>query len=222
MVSPIDVINGAGYSGSSFSIDDKKLGRDAFLKILLAQLRYQDPLDPMKGTEFTAELAQFSSLEQLFNVNDQLGEMKSVQYGSTFFQALGLIGKEIRAQGDSINLGEEGGASGTFYISEPAECTVIIEDMDGSVIRKIPMGRLEAGRHDFQWDGRDESGNRVGAGAYRFSVMAVSDSGEAVPVDTYITGTVTRVSVGGSLPVLYIGDVAVDLASVSEATDPGE
>jgi len=207
---------GVQYSTGAESQNKAKLGRDDFLKIFLTQLQYQDPLNPMEGTEFTAQLAQFSSLEQLFNVNDNLTKIKSVQDSEARFQALGLIGKQIKARGDTITVQEGGGGTGAFSIDGRADCTVVIEDQAGNAIRKIPLGQLDAGRHDFTWDGRDEAGTEVPPGSYTFSVLALDETGQGIPADTFISGTVTKVNIEGEIPVLYVGDIAVDLSDISE------
>ena len=95
----IDAILGSESQQQGVSKAEKKetLGKDDFLKIFMAQLQHQDPLNPMEGTEFTAQLAQFSSLEQLYNVNQNLGSLKEVQEGTGKFESLNFIGKEITA-----------------------------------------------------------------------------------------------------------------------------
>ncbi len=212
---------GLQISTDAASESRSKLGRDDFLKIFLTQLQYQDPLNPMEGTEFTAQLAQFSSLEQLFNVNENLSKIKSVQDSESRFQALGLIGKEIKAQGDSLSLKEGASATGAFDIQETAECTVIIEDQSGNVVRKIPLGQLDPGHHIFAWDGMDEAGREMPPGRYGFSILSLNDTGEAVPTDTFICGVVSRVSMEGDSPVLYVEDVPISLDQVSEVQLPG-
>ncbi len=207
---------GVQYSTEGASQDKARLGRDDFLKIFLTQLQYQDPLNPMEGTEFTAQLAQFSSLEQLFNVNDNLSKIKSVQDSEARFQALGLIGKQIKARGDMISIREGEGGTGAFNIDGAADCTVIIEDQAGNPIRRISLGHLDAGRHLFTWDGLDDNGTEVPDGSYTFNVLALDEAGQGIPADTFVCGTVTRVSMDGETPTLYVGDIAIDLSQVSE------
>jgi len=209
-------MQGTDHSTGKTDQGRSKLGRDDFLKIFITQLQYQDPLNPMEGTEFTAQLAQFSSLEQLFNLNEELKQIRDIQAGENRFQALSLIGKEIVADGDKLALKEEGGATGAFELRGSADCTVVIEDGSGNLVRKIPLGHLEKGRHTFQWDGRDETGARMGPGSYRFSILALDETGQAVSVDTYISGLVSRVSMDGNSPILYVGDIPVELSQVTE------
>lgn len=208
------------YKSDSVSQGRSKLGRDDFLKIFITQLQYQDPLNPMEGTEFTAQLAQFSSLEQLFNVNDNLSKIKSVQDTDSRLQALGLIGKEIKAQGDSLSLAHGKDATGAFTLDEGADCTVLVENDAGNVLRRIPLGQLEPGQHMFTWDGRDEQGTELAPGSYKFEILALDKAGEAVGADTFICGVVSRVSLEGDSPLLYVGEVPVTIDQVSEVGLP--
>ncbi len=222
---------GTTYYGQQFSSQGNRetLGRDDFLKIFLAQLKYQDPLNPLEGTEFTAQLAQFSSLEQLFNVNEYLESLTTAQDESQKYQVLSLIGKEILAQGARLSLGEAGEARGGFRISEEASCTVQVLNQDGMEVRRIELGILQPGEHHFQWDGLDQSGNRLPSGAYEFRILATDTMGNLVNADTMISGMVDKVSLEGTSPVLYLGQVAVGLDQVidirmpaSEATGENE
>ena len=110
----------------------QEVDRDAFIKMFLAQMQNQDPLNPMDGQEFAAQLAQFSSLEQLYNVNESLEGLAALQEDQSRFEVLGLIGKDILAEGDQISLGPEGTAAGGFELSEDAACSVVITDQTGT------------------------------------------------------------------------------------------
>ncbi len=192
------------------------LGRDDFLKIFLTQLQYQDPLNPMEGTEFTAQLAQFSSLEQLFNINDQLKELEKIQGKDSKFQALNLIDKLVRADGNKLSLKQDGDVQGAFDLKAPADCMVLIEDGSGNQVRTIPMGILDAGLHSFSWDGRNDQGARLNEGIYHFKVIAKDSAGEAVSTQSMILGKVTGVNFQGESPVIYIGDIELDLSQVMD------
>ena len=143
MISDINGITSVEEESLYTAKKEEALGRDDFLKLFLAQLNNQDPLNPMDGTEFSAQLAQFSSLEQLFNVNENLESMKTLQDNSSRFQALELIGKDIEAEGDTLSLVNGTPTTGSFTLEEAADCTVLINDADGYPVREIPLGSLE-------------------------------------------------------------------------------
>jgi flagellar basal-body rod modification protein FlgD len=194
------------------------LGKDEFLKLLLAQLTHQDPLNPADASQFASQLAQFSSLEQLTNVNDNLTSLKSAQDSSNKFQALDIIGKQIEAAGDTLSLGDEETASGGFNIGSSADCAVVIRDASGNVVRTINAGSLASGDHTFIWDGKDVKGNTMADGLYTFNIVAQNSSGNNVSATTKITGLVDRVNLDGTDPTLYIGSLPVALSEVTDIT----
>lgn len=198
------------------------LGKDTFLTLLVAQLKNQDPLNPMEGTEFTAQLAQFSSLEQLQNVNDNLSDMQVTQSEELIFQAMNFMGKEIDVQGSDLVLTEETPSRGGFYIDAAAECVVTVYDAQGTAVKNIAMGSLEQGTHSFEWDGTGDSGAVLEPGAYSFAVTAVDGTGQALTAETYMSGRVDRVSFEGGTPMLYVGDVPVALSSVQDVRMPSD
>jgi len=224
MISPIDLIQPSVAQGSDTrtSTAADKLGKDDFLKILMAQIQNQDPMNPMQGTEFTAQLAQFSSLEQLFNVNDNLKAIKDANGSTTQYEVLNFMGKEIVAKGDQLSLGADGSGKGAFQTGATASCTVQVLDNSGNWIRNIPLGTLAAGENHFEWDGLSESGTRMAAGTYKFTVNATDETGTPVLADTMITGKVTKVNLEGDAPILYVGDSPFDMSEVLEISDPAE
>jgi len=224
MISPIQAIQAANVetTESATPQTSDKLGKNEFLKIFLAQMRNQDPLNPMEGTEFTAQLAQFSSLEQLFNVNDNLESLKGAQGDMNKYDALNFIGKDIVAKGDQLSLGEAGVGKGSFQIQAQAACAVNVTDGAGNLVRTIPLGPLDAGNHSFEWDGMNSSGLRLPAGIYSFTVNAVDETGSPVLADTMTSGKVTRVNLEGDTPILYVGDIPVNFNQVLDISLPEE
>ena len=196
------------------------LGQDEFLKMFLAQLQHQDPLNPMDSTEFSAQLAQFSSLEQLFNVNHNLESLTSLQNQASQFQALDFIGKEVSAAGNIINLKQDSTPLGEFTLGSTSDCTLLIIDQDGYPVRTISLGVLAQGENTFEWDGYDDAGNMMDEGIYGFEITAIAEDGSFVPVETRITGQVTRINMEGAEPVLYIGDIPISISQVLEIRVP--
>jgi len=213
---------GTSYAEASPSASAKKdLGRDDFLTLLVAQLKHQDPLNPLESTEFTSQLAQYSSLEQLFNVNENLDLISSGQENASKLQALNFIGKEIVAEGENLLLEQDETSMGSFNLDEAADCSVLITDADGSYVRQISLGSLEPGTHDFEWDGRNDSGNIQETGIYNFEVIAVTEDGQTLSVNNLITGKITGVDLEGDSPILYMGEIPIGLSQVIDISFPG-
>ena len=205
---------------SSSAAPEMELGKEDFLTLLVAQLKHQDPLNPLESAEFTSQLAQYSSLEQLFNIDRNLELIKSGQDQDSRFQSLDFIGKEIVAEGEMLSLKQGETSMGSFNIDDMADCSVMITDTNGYPVRKISLGHLQAGRHDFEWDGRDNAGNIQEAGVYGFEITAMTENGQLLPVETQITGQVTAVNLEGVFPLLYVGEIPVLISQVVDISVP--
>jgi flagellar basal-body rod modification protein FlgD len=219
MISGISGVSDYVDAGASTNTTDTAkgtLGKDDFLKLLLAQLTHQDPLNPADAAEFSSQLAQFSSLEQLNNINDNLTSLQESQDSSNTFQALDIIGKEIEADGDTLSLGDTGASAGSFTIARDADCAVVISDTSGKIIKTIDMGSLAAGDHTFKWDGTNQKANKSDNGLYNFKIIAQDSSGSSVTATTKISGLVDRVNLDGDEPVLYVGSLSIPLSEVSD------
>jgi flagellar basal-body rod modification protein FlgD len=191
------------------------LGKDDFLTLLVTQLQHQDPLNPKDSAEFTAQLAQFSSLEQLGNVNDNLEYLKLALASSTNSQAVSIIGKQVVASGNSIQV-NNGGADGCQFelAADTSAVTVNIYDASGNFIKAFEAGALSAGEHALEWDGKDNNGNTAPNGAYFFEVLAVDNNDQMVNVTTFTTGKVTGVSFRNNTTYLIVENQEIPLGDV--------
>ena len=195
---------------------EKELGRDAFLRLLVAQLQHQDPLNPMESSEFTAQLAQFSSLEQLFAVNDNLEVIKESNNEQIPENLLDYIGKEVKSAENNITVYDGQSSQGSYALAVPADVIINISDSQGSEIRTIYKQNQDPGDHDFYFDGKDNTGYPVSDGEYTFSVQAVDSQGSPVVVDSGLSGTVTAVTYQGDIPYLVVGDQLLNPQFVTE------
>ena len=186
-----------------------ELGRDQFLTLLVAQLQHQDPLNPLDGTDFTAQLAQFSSLEQLFAVNENLTGVREAVSVQGNGDLLNFIGKTVKAEDNTIVVKEGGVVSGSYTLEDRADVTVTVYDSNGYEVRKLFTGWQDAGEYEVDWNGRQNSGEMAEDGTYTFQVSAENDAGHYVTVNTYISGEVTGVTYEYGLPYLMIGDKLV-------------
>jgi flagellar basal-body rod modification protein FlgD len=191
------------------------MGKDDFLTLLVAQLQNQDPLNPSDSTEFTAQLAQFSSLEQLQNINDTLAGFEVYQSTLNNIQSSNFIGKTVTASGDALSV--TNGVADPISVELDKNCQTVyiqISDAHGEYVTDIEAGSLDAGMHSIAWDGTDQYGVTVGDGSYTFSVMAVDADGNSVSTTSYITGKVTGIDYQSGETILLIGDQKVSIASL--------
>ncbi|HLU28529.1 MAG TPA: FlgD immunoglobulin-like domain containing protein, partial [Glycomyces sp.] len=211
--------------------------RHAFLRMLVAQLSNQDPMNPQQGHEFAAQLAQFSSVEQLstigetLSVHTQLLAQLSAGLNASALQqsemaamltqrgdlaaASGLIGQTIEANGNHVVWDGTGRAEFGLELAEPAAHTqVVIRDEDGNVVRTLDLGHLGAGRHVPTWDGLDERGRPVEPGAYTFEVKATDPAGERIEATPFTRGRVDRITIEADGITLWIGTLAVAMSDL--------
>jgi len=185
------------------------LGADDFMTMLIAELQSQNPLDPMDGKEFAAQLAQFSSLSQLSELNTTMSSLPTYLQAFSNAQMVGLIGKEAVVSGDVIKVS---GSSTDISFSLPSDITggtLTIYNSSGTKVGSTDLGALEAGINSITWNTSD-----VDAGDYTFEVSAVDASGNAVTATTLITGTVTGTSFKDDTAYLTINGQEVKFSNV--------
>ena len=202
-------------------VPTKEMDRDAFLNLLITQLQNQDPLNPTDSTEFTAQLAQFSSLEQLGNVNDNLKQLQNFQASINNSQAVSLIGKEITANGNSFQLTDGRPAGCDFEIDENAAVVVVsIYDHTGEFVTSFEGQNLSAGQQTLYWDGTDKNGNPAAPGNYTFEVMAADANGNSIQATTFFSGSVNKVVFENNTTYLIAGGQKVALGDVIQVSAP--
>ena len=205
----------ATASGSGLK-DKTSLGQEDFLTLLVEQLKNQDPLNPMQGAEFTAQLAQFSSLEQLVGVNESLEAMQATMATPTTGSPLDYIGKTVRAADDGVAIRDGEAGSASYTIEGNAQVDAYLFDQWGNQVRHMAIGNKNAGEYDLNWDGRDAQGRQLADGNYRLEVVARNGNGTLVPSTTYLTGEVTGVTYEGDVAWLTVGSKQI---STSQVTD---
>lgn len=191
------------------------LNKDDFLKLFIAQLQNQDPLSPQDPTQFLSQLAQLTQVEQSYNTNTALQSLLDAQGNSTAMTSVSFIGKEITANGNQAAFDGTNPANLQYNFSVPTTSgSVVITDASGNIVRTAALGAQGAGDTTFAWDGRDNSGNVLPAGAYNFTVNGTAASGSAITATTYTSGRVDGVSLVGGTPALTIGAATVSLTDV--------
>jgi flagellar basal-body rod modification protein FlgD len=215
-------VTGLGAGAGGVFSDSRILGKDDFLKLLTVQLQHQDPLDPQDNTEMVAQLAEFSSLEQLENMNQNLTSSLDLDLILTQVlnntAAAGLIGKSVLASGNAVEIDEAGeGTTVNFDLAANADSlTVSIYDESGALVATIEQGGTEAGRQSLEWDGKDSSGNDLSAGTYTFKVNATDGEGNSIGVTPLVMGSVDVVKFVNGEAVLVLDGIEVSISEIIE------
>ncbi|HVP57714.1 MAG TPA: flagellar hook capping FlgD N-terminal domain-containing protein [bacterium] len=210
-------------SASTVATTAANLGTDQFLKLLTVQLQHQDPLSPLQNEEMLAQLAQFSSLEQLQNMNTNLKSNLNLNLMLTQIlsntAAAALVGKTVVASGKEITLDSSNSAAVRFDLSAAAQrVEVTIKDQSGATVRTIEADGLAAGRNELAWDGKDANGESVAAGTYQVAIKAYDASGNEVTATPLTTGEVTSVRYKDGQAYLVIDGEEVSISDVLEIT----
>lgn len=198
------------------------LDKDAFFKLMLTQMKNQDPTNPLKSHEMAAQLANFSSLEQMQNMNKTLDEMKNAQKPSENFQALNLIGKAVAGDSSKVVRGVND-KDHDFKFNLPmaaAEVTVKVRDAEGNVVRTYNLKNLKEGANKLTWNGEDEKAMKSPQGEYQFMAEAKMADGKKMGIKTDFEGMITGVSYSSDGPVLHVGNQAIRFTDVKKITDP--
>jgi flagellar basal-body rod modification protein FlgD len=204
---------------SLISTQSQGLDQTDFLKMLTAELKAQDPLNPMSNSEYASQLAQFSSLQQLQNISDTLNNsyQATLLLGQVFnnTMATSLIGKVVRAQANSVSMSSSGTADLNYTLAGNAtDISIEISNSDGKVVRTLSVAAQTSGQHSVHWDGQDSNGQHVAEGTYTFAVTAKDADGQAVDVSTYMEGLVSEVRYVNGQVVLMVDGREVSLSDV--------
>lgn len=183
-------------------------GQDRFLKLLVTQLKNQDPLNPVDNAQITSQMAQISTVSGIDKLNATLQTMVASFNVGQSLQATAMIGHSVLATGSVIAL-EGGSAVGGVELAAAADTvTVSIRDASGQLLRKVDLGAQEAGVLSFQWDGSTDSGASAAAGAYSFAVEAIQ-GGKKVEATALAAGVVAGVTTGKSGVSLNVNGIGI-------------
>ena len=180
---------------SRFAKGDE-LGKNEFMNLLVAQMNNQDPLSPQDNGEFIAQLAQFSTVEGIENMNTTMDSLLSGYQSSQALQASSLVGRSVIVPTMNAMVDTEEGIKGQLALTQRSDnVSVNVYDDKGSLVSTVNMGAKDAGMLDFKWDGKNGSGETLPAGKYKFEAQA-SINGENKQLATLLPANVDSVSLG--------------------------
>ena len=216
VTSTTSAITSTTSSTSSVSLD-----KDDFLTLLVAQLENQDPLNPQDGSEYVAQLAQFSALEQAITTNESLETLTDLALDMSNSTALNMLGQTVTIEtstfdfdGSSVDLG--------FNLSETAtEASINIFDEDDSLVCTLSLGAFSSGENFVTWNGTDSDGNALGAGEYSFQVVAKNED-EVLDITEMIRENVSGIDLndGETLLITSAGNFTTN--QVTKISQPSQ
>jgi flagellar basal-body rod modification protein FlgD len=182
-------------ASNAASTPSSALGKDDFLELLVVQLQNQDPLNPLDDKEFIAQLAQFSSLEQMSNVASGIEALTKTVSRQDSLSAVSYIGKNVVAEGNTVSKLDSGITPVYFTLSDSAATVSInVYDQNNNIVKTETLNSMQEGEYTFSWDGLDYNGKKADNGQYKVYFAAVDANDRAVLVDTKVVGTITGVS----------------------------
>lgn len=194
------------------------LGKDEFLKLFITQMRSQDPMNPMDGQQFAAQLAQFSSVEQLTNISQQLEGQAAL--GASMIgaignaNAVGLLGHTVTAVADKVVVDGDGHGTAVADVGGAgATATLTLFDANGTKVGSRELGPIGPGRQQIDLG---EAAAGLPAGGYSFTLDVADGNGQSIPVTTLTVAHVDSMRIGPDGPILIAGPLEIPLSSVSE------
>ncbi len=217
-------LSGAINKANNTAQQSVKLAEDftQFLTLLTTQLQNQDPLSPMDSTEFTNQLVQFSQVEQSINTNKKLDDMLALQLGSISRVALGYVGMDVTYTSAEMDWTGEKPVEINFGLASQASVSKVnIYDEAGVLVRSM-SAPTSVGAQKVVWDGKDNNGNVLETGTYSVKVDVADKDGKPMTVSTAVTGNVRGIESQDGVVFLLVGERAIALNSVINASIPKE
>lgn len=218
------MINMSGLTGSGISQVDSQqknpgeIGQKDFLKLMVTQLRNQDPFSPMENGEFLAQIAQFTTATGIQELQQSFNRFSHNMATEQALQAASLVGRTVVVESDAAYLPSDGSLTGTLQLPLQVDNVKVgIYAESGELLREIPLGRQDAGEVSFEWDGTNAQGRAMPPGRYYMAASTVID-GQEWAVPTYASAEVQSVALGmgGNPPVLSLAGIGeLSLSSVS-------
>jgi flagellar basal-body rod modification protein FlgD len=194
------------------------LGKDDFMKLFIAQMQAQDPLNPQDSSQMAAQMAQFNGLEQMMNVNKTLETMLASQTTDRAIGMVNYVGKEVDIGNGMLKWDKTKLTKSSFEVDQPlANSFIEVRDSAGQVIAQEDLGNLMPGEHNLKWDGQLKDGSIAGAGIYHFGLIGKTLDGQDVPLPIKSKVKVTGIDLqapGGAF-FTELGKISIkDVASV--------
>lgn len=199
-----------------------KMDKDDFLKLMLTQMKYQDPTTPLESHEMASQLAQFTSLEQMSNINKGIEKLAEGNKPNTQFAALQFIGKSIESDSSKVFHGEgdKNHAIRFNLMADAKDIEVNIKDADGNTVKSYMLHDLKKGQNSMTWNAMNAEDKTARAGTYNVEVLAKDSNGGKIVSNMKVAGQITGVNYSASGPLLMVGNQSVPMSEVRKIVDP--
>jgi len=202
-------------SSSSTKSKEASLGQADFLRLMTEQLQHQDPLKPMENSEFLGQLAQFSTVQGITDLNTSVNSFSNSMSSDQVLRGAQLVGHQVLVPSAKLALEDTGSVSGVVAAPSAGTVNFDITDANGQKVKTISVQADAAGEVAFDWDGTDANGNRLAAGSYGITATHTDTSGANSTISTYVQAPVESVTVGsdglylnlkglGTAPINYV------------------
>jgi flagellar basal-body rod modification protein FlgD len=221
---PIDGLIGRMPTSFETTSDPGSIDKNGFLTLLIEQLKHQDPMNPQDSSQFSAQLAQYSTLEEMQNLNSlteqgiELDAVLAQSINNTM--ASNLVGKEVKAVGGEIFVQDGESGSIAFDLGNVgSDVEITIKDLNGNVVRTLEEHKMQAGEHVIDFDGKDYAGRTLPNGTYSVEINTVDSDGTKSAVYPYLVGTVEAVRYESTGAVLIVDGMRVEFGNVIEVRE---
>jgi flagellar basal-body rod modification protein FlgD len=192
---PFAAINTA-TTGTPTNKKPENLGQADFMRLMTEQLKHQDPLKPLSNSEFIGQLAQFSTVQGISDLNTTVGGFTSALTGDQVLKGASLVGHSVLVPSKTIALPASGNASGLVMAPGAGNVKFEIKDASGVVVDTVEVEATGKGETPYVWDGLKANGERAPAGAYSITAQHVASDGTGTELNTYVDATVESVTIG--------------------------
>ena len=203
--------------------NNKQLGKEDFLNLMMVQMANQDPLDPMDSEQMMQQMAALGTVEQLQNVNSQLAKVVTTQDDIARASAFSYLDKDVEVGINTLEVSGGAVPPASYALEGPADKVFAhIINQEGEPIRLIKLESQPQGKHSFTWDGTDNDGDPVADGIYQYRVVATTEEGENIAVSQFKKGRVSSVSYENGRPMGIVNGEKTPLSRVHKVSEVSE
>ena len=212
----ITPVTSASTLNSQAATGTKKNGltQQDFLNLFTAQLKYQNPLEPLDNFQMATQMAQFNTVDALTKMNDTLTQMATNQNSMNNLQIASLIGRKVETQGNGLAIQQGTVGEGMYQLAKPGKAIIQIFNSQGALVRQIDAGSKDTSLQKIGWDGKNQAGSTLPDGTYTFKVLGVDSQGKSVSATTYQIGAVDGVSLDNGSVALQVNGGKVQYGDI--------